>query len=1829
MADPSLKKKSIYEDFESIYQDTLTKESGTVPEQSSPVNNKYADLESIYQKTLASEPQEERGIGSAFVRGAAQAAKGVAGAMRMTDLDPEQETNIIARTGKRISDYIGEAEQKYDILKPDTTERGFVGRGVVGAAESITPSLLPLGGALAGGKIGAGIGSFFGPAGAAIGGAAGAVIGGGATLFGTFGAGQYQNTYDETVKILREQGGLSEKEIKEKAKSHALVSATAETGGELVGDVAAATFFGLLGKKAAKQTVKQTIKKLLSAGGAKEFGKAYLKTAPFEIGSEMGTAYFQTKSAQETGLPGPTTGEAMKESMLPAAILSLAFGSVIRGSQAVDAHGLYKSLNSENVEERTKAAAEVAKRLDPEERKTWTDIAQNYIDTGQEMPLSKPIIDFASQDAPTEDTGGQAEKVKQFTSNISAGLQSGEISKEQVTTLINDPQYAGMKDQLSQVLKDFETPNLRNEMEIFEADPFNAKNNAAILEGIKKGIEISEQPTIESIEQWRGREVEVPTFEEGEKRQEEISKEDLSPLKDIGDITQETQPPSKPADKETKQPWELSRKEFYETQKTPIPMQTEKAVFEREKEFADWGERIGAEYPTFGKTDKEVSQWIANIRTNAIKEYQKAKDDVKKYGEDAKKSFMGVQTQETYGEALLDAKRRLEKSTKSGEEITAAHKKDKAAFYIKGSGWMNPDILKAHEKSVTEAFKEGKKIPESVLKDYPDLIAPTETKKEPVGKAKPKSLGVETNPEMLQKINLMQDEVNASRTRGVTQEHIGRDSETIGFPADSPQWMRDLPTYLDNSGKKRVYSRVQLNAVFDNVRNGKKLTKNQEELYSHLEKAMDEYAGQTGEFVSDEAADLEAKGYDPLGGANVTVAELNKGDKFIGTVDGVKDEWEVKGENKQGEVILMDGVKKEVDSFDEVIIEGIKKAPEKKISEVQESLDLGEDFMQDKTGQKEMFSATGKILKKEPKFATTEDRTTIKKISDSWKLKGIDNFISEKNGIITLSEIRVPKGERKTGVGTKAMKELVGYADRTGQKIVLTPSKDYGASSVSRLKKFYKRFGFVENKGRNKDYRIRETMFRRPETKLATTEDRKQTETKAFKKWFGKSKVVDKDGNPLLVHHGTNKKFSIFMNEFLGKATKSRSALAGFFFVDNYETAQGYADFAGERAVQDLIDKSQDLEREKKWDESVAAMEAAEKLEQSGKHLEGSRVMSGYLQIENPVIIDAEGGRFLDFQDEIHDAIKKAQDNNNDGVIIKNLDDNADWGSGRIADHYIIFDSTQMKSDKNIGTYGVTEPNIYLQTDATPGEGVTLSDIQAQFPNQEVFLSPDGSISIRMKNGMGLRITNVKQMPDGMIQYAIDTGRMGKKGTILGGYQSGNILLNQDIADPQTLSHEVYHWLKEAKLILPGDRLALRAEMNKLIRNGKFGYNKSTLKDRKVANEEDEANTFATILKLRKEYRGTRLGRLVEKVLDFLDSIRYIGRSSIRKIAKSVETGKIYGKEGKIQTKTPAFEQAAEKWYSALEKAVDTVSQKAMPAKQWIQLLKSNKFKQLGVKSDEVYWTGIVPWLEGQKKVTKQEVVDYLNENRVVVKEIVKGKAKTRLSEEETKELAVLLRNVDLLGFSDMGEAVSAIVNNEDWVERWDLGKETRLVELGKKFRKSEKEFTDSSNATKFSQYQLAGGENYKEMLLTLPIQKLAWKESFSAQKGTTVWDSKAGDRNFRIQKEADGTFYVFEKDGVLGQTQRSLIGAKHLAQQEIRGESFKGPHYDEPNILAHVRLSERTVDGKRVLHIEELQSDFNAEHRKQVKNIDKSVTMNFKDIVKSMEKAGVLEEVC
>lgn len=97
-----------------------------------------------------------------------------------------------------------------------------------------------------------------------------------------------------------------------------------------------------------------------------------------------------------------------------------------------------------------------------------------------------------------------------------------------------------------------------------------------------------------------------------------------------------------------------------------------------------------------------------------------------------------------------------------------------------------------------------------------------------------------------------------------------------------------------------------------------------------------------------------------------------------------------------------------------------------------------------------------------------------------WRGEGVDLFVYEGEDYLTLHQIIVPKEKRRQGVGTEVMNDLISLGNRLGKRILLTPDTTYGGTSVGRLKQFYKRFGFLENKGRHKDYSISDTMYKDP-----------------------------------------------------------------------------------------------------------------------------------------------------------------------------------------------------------------------------------------------------------------------------------------------------------------------------------------------------------------------------------------------------------------------------------------------------------------------------------------------------------------------------------------------------------------------------------------------------------------------------------------------------------------------------------------------------------------------------------------------------------------------------
>ncbi|MBO8469867.1 MAG: hypothetical protein IAA72_08800 [Spirochaetes bacterium] len=185
------------------------------------------------------------------------------------------------------------------------------------------------------------------------------------------------------------------------------------------------------------------------------------------------------------------------------------------------------------------------------------------------------------------------------------------------------------------------------------------------------------------------------------------------------------------------------------------------------------------------------------------------------------------------------------------------------------------------------------------------------------------------------------------------------------------------------------------------------------------------------------------------------------------------------------------------------------------------------------------------------------------------------------------------------------------------------------------------------------------------------------------------SKMVDENGEPLVVYHGTASEFSIFDRGKLGSSTAANSANIGFFFSDNRNTAEGYGNYASTSEARNLYAEAEKLERQGRWDEAEALQSRADEISLSDNN---GFVMSTFLNMRNPYEVDAEGAGFQ----EIGNLLASFDSSRNDGVIIHSINDNINGDYE--AEHYIVLDSKQIKSIDNRGTFDSSNPDIYYQS---------------------------------------------------------------------------------------------------------------------------------------------------------------------------------------------------------------------------------------------------------------------------------------------------------------------------------------------------------------------------------------------------------------------------------------------------------------------------------------------------------------------------------------------------
>jgi hypothetical protein len=247
-------------------------------------------------------------------------------------------------------------------------------------------------------------------------------------------------------------------------------------------------------------------------------------------------------------------------------------------------------------------------------------------------------------------------------------------------------------------------------------------------------------------------------------------------------------------------------------------------------------------------------------------------------------------------------------------------------------------------------------------------------------------------------------------------------------------------------------------------------------------------------------------------------------------------------------------------------------------------------------------------------------------------------------------------------------------------------------------------------------------------------------------------------------------------------------------------------------------------------------------------------------------------------------------------------------------------------------------------------------------------------------------------------------------------------------------------------------------------------------------------------------------------------------------------------------------------FYSAAEQAAMNLQR----GKGTGQSFLNDLMKASDVKKDELQYTGLDEFLKDKPNVTRQEVTDYLSKNKVNVEEVTLGGDKLEQFLDSERVKLSNLTPEKLSEALDMPPSYAVeLLNNQNRQDAINT-----ILESQRSYYSGNLEDLPGGGGAKFNQYQLPGGENYREILLTLPAKRLNEGEARKVLGAKPDAKLSEADISYASRKAAD---------------------------------EYKSSHFDEPNILAHMRVNDRIdADGKKMLLIEEVQSDWHQAGREK-----------------------------
>jgi hypothetical protein len=261
-------------------------------------------------------------------------------------------------------------------------------------------------------------------------------------------------------------------------------------------------------------------------------------------------------------------------------------------------------------------------------------------------------------------------------------------------------------------------------------------------------------------------------------------------------------------------------------------------------------------------------------------------------------------------------------------------------------------------------------------------------------------------------------------------------------------------------------------------------------------------------------------------------------------------------------------------------------------------------------------------------------------------------------------------------------------------------------------------------------------------------------------------------------------------------------------------------------------------------------------------------------------------------------------------------------------------------------------------------------------------------------------------------------------------------------------------------------------------------------------------------------------------------------------------------------------------FFSKVDEVLDSLPRNKGTGDEFLREIEKAK----GVKPAEIQDRGIAKALKGKPKMTKAEV-----------QKIFESNPPPRVQEK--------VLSSDVPDYDEWLENKAQEVYGVDWFDLYS--DEQKALE----------KMYGELPLTQYDRFKTPGGENYREILLKLPAfdDKRLMELEADIRRSSTAYTNP------------EKIPYIKEKMDELARLKEEKAAA---------GAPYISSHYrTDPNLLAHIRVQDFTTpEGKKVLLVDEIQSDWHQEGRKKgYRGDQKKIDWNDPAYVQARERAAEL----